>query len=65
MKETEEIRVYLRIEDGRTQCVCPRDKKRCKRNCQPDVVIRDRFRGWEQLLGRDRYGKCELDYRKR
>ena len=65
MKETEEIKVFIRIEQGVTACICSRSGKRCRQKCQPDIVSRDKFQGWEKIADRDRFGKCELDYRGR
>ena len=57
MKTTEMIEVYVYIWGGKTVCICKRDQKRCKKNCEPDIVERDKFRGWEECLWKDRYGK--------
>lgn len=57
MKEKETIKVFVDIKDGKTVCICKRSKKRCGKNCQPDVVERDKFRGWESTMKRDRFGK--------
>lgn len=43
--------------DGRTKCICPRWKKRCDKQCTPDVVERDKYRGWEDCFYVDKYGK--------
>lgn len=58
MKDKERIKVSTRIENGRTVCICKRDRKRCgRRGCSPEVVERDRFAEWEDTFHRDRYGK--------
>jgi hypothetical protein len=60
MRDKERIKVFVRIENGRTVCICKRDRKRCKRKgCSPEVVERDRFAGWEGTFCRDRYGKSK------
>lgn len=55
MKET--IKVFIRIKDGKTICICPRNAKRCDRPCERDTVERDKLSGWEETFRRDRYGK--------
>lgn len=58
MKNKERIKVFARIENGRTVCICKRDRKRCgRKDCSPEVVERDRFAEWEDTFHRDRYGK--------
>lgn len=57
MEATEKIKVFARIENGKTVCICTRNNKRCKRKCEPDIVERDKFRGWERTFRRNRYGK--------
>lgn len=58
MKDKEQIKVFARVENGRTVCICKRDGKRCKRKgCSPEVVERDRFAEWGDTFRRDRYGK--------
>lgn len=57
MQEHELIPVYIRIESGKTVCLCPLKKKRCKRECERDVVSRDRFDGWMQTMKRNKYGR--------
>lgn len=57
METKEKIKVFARIENGKTVCICPREDKRCKRKCEPDVVERDKFRGWQETFRRNRYGK--------
>ena len=57
VKEKETIKVYVDIVKGKTVCMCMKGKKRCKKPCSEDVVVRDRYRGWESTMRRDRYGK--------
>ncbi|MCD8117189.1 MAG: hypothetical protein LUE21_08790 [Oscillospiraceae bacterium] len=56
MKEKELIRVFVDIVKGETVCICRRSNKRCKKKCMPDIVERDKFRGWEETFRRDKYG---------
>lgn len=53
----EKIKVFVRIKDGKTICICPRSSKRCNRPCERDTVERDKLNGWEDTFHRDRYGK--------
>ncbi len=55
----EYIKVYIDFKDGKTVCICRRENKRCSKNCTPDVVERDKYRGWEQLCKVDKYGKTK------
>ena len=57
MEQTEKIPVFLRIINGKTVCVCHAKDKGCDRNCQRDMVTRDKFNGWKNTLYRDRYGR--------
>ena len=57
MKEKEVIPVRIKIINGRTVCICMRGCDRPE-HCEHDVVERDRFRGWQQTMKRDRYGRC-------
>ena len=57
MKTVEQIPVYIRIENGKTRCVCHARFKGCKHDCERDVVTRNKFRSWESTLKRDQYGK--------
>jgi len=56
MKERETIPVYARIVNGRTLCICIKGCDRMQ-NCERDIVERDRFRGWQETMKRDRYGR--------
>lgn len=53
----ERIKVYAKIVNGRTVCICHAGKKGCGENCQRDVVTRDKYFGWEKTFRRNRYGK--------
>lgn len=57
MQTKELIKVYIDFRDGKTVCICKRSKKRCNKQCTPDVVERDKFYGWEKTFKVDRYGK--------
>lgn len=57
MQEKEKIPVFIRIEGGKTVCLCPRSRKGCKKPCEKDVVTRDVFEGWKQTMQRDRFGR--------
>lgn len=58
MKNEELIKVYVKIEKGQTVCICKRrGRKKCRPECEADMVTRDRMRGWEETMKRDKYGK--------
>ena len=57
VEKKEKIKVYIRYQNGKTVCICCRNKKGCNKDCDPDVVERDRFNGWEDTFQRNRYGK--------
>ena len=57
METRERIEVYADIQNGKTVCICPRCDKRCEKPCEPEVVERDRYDGWEKTFARDRYGR--------
>lgn len=57
MKDKENIKVYVDIVKGETVCMCMKNKKRCKKKCAEDVVTRDRYKGWESTMRRNKYGK--------
>ena len=57
MQEREKIKVFIRIKEGKTICICSRSRKGCGRFCEPDVVERDRFKGWQSTRRTDRFGK--------
>ena len=58
MKEKEQIPVRVKVINGKTVCICICIKG-CNRAqyCEPDMVVRDRFRGWQETMKRDKYGK--------
>lgn len=56
MEREEKIRVYVRIVQGRTVCICRASSKRCELPCEKTIVTRDRYEGWQQTMRRDRYG---------
>lgn len=55
MEEKEKIKVFVDVEDGKTVCICRRSNKKCGKECEPDVVERDRFADWESAFHRNRY----------
>ena len=55
MEEKEKIKVYIDIQDGKTVCICKRNRKGCNKKCEPDVVERDKFEGWKVTFRRDCY----------
>lgn len=58
MDEKEKIKVWIDFKDGKTVCICKRDRKKCNsKRCVRDVVERDRFYGWEETFRQNRYGK--------
>ena len=57
MEKVEKIKVYINFRNGKTVCICKRNKKGCNKNCTPDIVDRDKFAGWESTFHRNRYGK--------
>lgn len=57
MEPKEKIAVYIDIQDGETVCICKRSCKGCGKQCELDVVERDRFAEWKSAFHRDRYGK--------
>ncbi len=57
METKEKIKVYIDVQNGKTVCICKRSKKRCNKNCEPDVVERDKFAEWQSTFRRNRYGK--------
>lgn len=56
MKDKEQIPVWMKIIKGKTVCIC---MKRCAKpkGCTLDIVERDPFRGWEEELNRDKFGR--------
>jgi hypothetical protein len=56
MQQYEKIPVWVKVINGVTLCIC---RKGCdhREHCEREYVFRDRFRGWEQTMMRDRYGR--------
>ena len=57
MKENEDIPVFVRIEKGKTVCICHAGDKHCQRSCERVSVQRNRFKGWQSTMKRNRYGQ--------
>jgi hypothetical protein len=57
VKDKEIIKVYVDIVKGETTCMCMKGKKQCRKPCSKDVVTRDRYKGWESTMRRNKYGK--------
>lgn len=57
MTDAEKIPVYIRIKDGKTICICHASEKGCNRRCDRDMVTRDKFRGWQATMRRNRFGQ--------
>ena len=57
MKEYERIPVYVDIQNGETKCICKHEEKLCDKDCEKDVVTRDKFEGWYSTFHRDEYGR--------
>lgn len=57
MEGKERIKVYVDVVKGETICMCMKRQKRCNKQCGEDVVTRDRFKGWESTMKRNKYGK--------
>ena len=51
--------MWLDYKDGKTACICLRSKKKCNKKCTPDLVERDKYRGWEDTFHVNKYGKCK------
>lgn len=56
-RTNERIKVYMRIRNGKTACLCKADSKRCKLPCERGTVTRDLYEGWRETMKRNRYGK--------
>lgn len=59
MQTKEYIEVYIRYKEGRTVCICPKRRKKCNKPCTPEVVERNRFRGWKDCFNVNKYGKTK------
>ena len=50
MKDKELIPVFVRIENGKTTCICKQGNKKCDRvDCERDMVERDAYRDVEKM----------------
>lgn len=56
----EYIKVYIDYKDGKTVCICKASNKLCNKNCEKDIVERDKYRGWEDTFRVNKYGKTKL-----
>lgn len=56
MEEKERIKVFVEIHHGETVCICCAANKKCDKECEHDIVERDRFRGWQKMFFQDRFG---------
>ena len=56
IETVEMIAVFIDVHKGKTVCICPANKKRCKKPCVRDIVERDKFREWEKTMNRNRFG---------
>lgn len=57
VKTTETIQVFVKIDKGRTVCICHAARKRCGCACERCEVTRDKFSEWRRVMRRDKYGK--------
>lgn len=57
MPGKEYIKVYIDFQDGKAVCICPKDKKKCGKQCSEDVVVRDKYLGWEKTINRTKFGR--------
>jgi len=57
MEAIEKIPVFIDIVNGKTVCICSAKAKKCRKQCQRDIVERDKFRDLEKVMRRNRYGK--------
>ena len=55
----EYIKVYVRNDNGKTVCICKQNNKGCSRRCTPDIVERNKYRGWQDCFKVDKYGKSK------
>lgn len=56
-EQYERIKVFTKYENGRTVCMCVRDRKKCNGDCTKETVYRDRYAGWQSCFRQDKYGK--------
>ena len=57
METKEKISVFIDIVHGKTVCICAASAKGCRKQCQRDIVERDKFRDLDKVMRRNRYGK--------
>lgn len=57
MDEKEKLKVYVKLDKGKCVCICLRCHKGCNNDCNEDIVVRNRFAGWQSTMIRDRYGR--------
>nr|DAQ79823.1 MAG TPA: hypothetical protein [Caudoviricetes sp.] len=57
METREKIPVFILTHKGKTVCICHAKSKGCGKPCPRDTVERDKFRDWEKVMQRNRYGK--------
>lgn len=57
MKEYEEIPVFLKRKEGRLVCICLKGHKRCREPCERELLIRDKFKGWQNTMPKDKWGR--------
>lgn len=58
METKERIDVFALIENGKTVCICKRDRKGCRNFCEKATVERDKYEDWKDAFQQNRYGKC-------
>lgn len=56
MEKIEYIKVYIKVKNGKTVCICKYTDKKCNEPCDVDIVMRDRFLDWQSTFQQDRYG---------
>lgn len=58
VKTTETIQVFVKIDKGRTVCICHASSQalRLRMRALPNVT-RDKFSEWRRVMRRDKYGK--------
>ena len=57
METKEKISVFIDTVHGKTVCICAASAKGCRKQCQRDIVERDKFRDLDKVMRRNRYGK--------
>ncbi len=56
-KQHEKIKVWILYKNGKTACMCMRSCRKCDcKDCEPDIVLRDKHRGWQQCFRQNKYG---------